>query len=308
MLGLYTALIGSLRMSHVATGAVLAIYGLTWVNGYPLPRRETLILTNLSLATIVISAAARAILRHHRRLMATLHGRTCDLRAQAEENARLNAVIAHDIRNPLTALMGTVDLAELNGAAGPADLATIGQMAKRIEAIVNSAGALAAPADGRIRRTAVTVASLIESLRLVFGARLARKGQTLEVRGDLDLRVRTNPDILCSSVLGNVLGNAIKFSPPRAAIEIAVARHGGEARVDVLDGGRGLPADVLGHVARGEACRSQEGTDGEAGSGHGLQIATYCAQRLGGRLEADNRPGGGTVVSVFLPLAEQEDE
>ncbi|MFS0773460.1 ATP-binding protein [Sphingomonas sp. 1P08PE] len=91
----------------------------------------------------------------------------------------------------------------------------------------------------------------------------------------------------------NLLDNAAEASP--GGIELMAERHDGELAIAVLDRGSGFTETQLGGI--GKAYQSSKG----AGHGLGLFLASNVARRLGGRLEAGNRPGGGARVALVLP-------
>ena len=97
--------------------------------------------------------------------------------------------------------------------------------------------------------------------------------------------------------LWNLLDNAAEASPDHVAV--AVIALGNDLQVSVSDRGPGFSADQLASI--GDPYRSTKG----AGHGVGLFLAVNVARRLGGRLEARNRDGGGAEVRLLLPLAVQ---
>jgi signal transduction histidine kinase len=203
---------------------------------------------------------------------------------------RLQALVVHDIRNPLTALLRAVETDRP---------ATIRQMSERIRAIVESAGELVG--GSAISLSEVVVQDLWTCLNGIFAPRLAEKEQSLTMTGDPHLVVVTDLPILCNSVLCNLLNNAMKFAPRGGAIQMNVEPVGHRVRIAVYNPGPGFPEEVLARGPRGDGYRSQPGTDGETGSGYGLRIAALCAERLGGVLEVHNPPQGGAAAAVLLP-------
>jgi K+-sensing histidine kinase KdpD len=107
--------------------------------------------------------------------------------------------------------------------------------------------------------------------------------------------------ILCHSVLGNIVSNAIKFSMRGSVIEMAARAEGDQVRIKVRDQGSGFSREVLRDAAGGEVVRSVQSTEGEAGSGYGLRIAALCLARMDGSLEVRNRDSCGGTVSLLLP-------
>ncbi|MBA4388861.1 MAG: hypothetical protein C0404_12835 [Verrucomicrobia bacterium] len=298
---LYGALIGNLWMSVAAAVEVVGIYAFTGWLYWPLSDSDFLILTNLCLATVCAGVAAFGAWMRNRRLLEKLSVQGEDLRRELDTRLRLNAIIFHDIRTPLTGLLGAVDMASAKDQPEPEDLDAIRQMSERIEAIVKSTRDMEASAE--ISWSNVSVRALWEQLDGVFSSRLAAKEQQLVLTGGEDLEVRTNASILCNSVLGNLVNNAIKFSPRGSKIEMSAGVEIDSIRVEIRDHGNGFPDDVLTQGPKGQRYKSHAGTDGETGSAYGLRITALCAHRLRGLLQVRNYPGRGASVAVVLPRA-----
>jgi two-component system sensor histidine kinase KdpD len=223
-------------------------------------------------------------------------------------NSLLSAV-SHDLRTPLATITGAASmLVEGSGrlAESPRrDLA---------ESILDEAD--------RLNRL---VANLLDLTRLEAGAiRLDRQLQPIEevigvVLGRMDRQLAGHPvethlpgdlppvpidGLLVQQVLVNLLDNAVKFSPPGGAIELSAAHEGPDLVVAVADRGPGLPAgkeqQVFEKFFRGEG-------QAHTGSGIGLAICRGIVELHGGRITAENRPGGGSVFRFTLPLKPATD-
>ena len=104
-------------------------------------------------------------------------------------------------------------------------------------------------------------------------------------------------------VLNNLIGNAIKFSPPGGLVEVRLARAGPEAVVSVADTGPGIPAAEREQLFRPFGKTSAKGTAGEKGAGLGLAIVQKIVLGHGGRIWVESEPGRGSTFYVALPLA-----
>src|SRR5690606_19654693 len=109
--------------------------------------------------------------------------------------------------------------------------------------------------------------------------------------------------LLMVQVLGNLLDNAIKYSPPGAPLTIQVRQSPPNLEIAVSDRGAGIPEGELTQVFEKfyRASRPQDAS----GTGLGLSISKGNVDAHGGRIWAEQRRGGGTVVTVTLPLAIQ---
>jgi two-component system sensor histidine kinase KdpD len=103
-------------------------------------------------------------------------------------------------------------------------------------------------------------------------------------------------------VLSNLIENATKYTPPGSEIAIAVERHDNEIWIEVADRGPGIPAYALPRLF--EAFYRVDGLGPRPrGTGVGLAVVRGLVEAHGGRIWAENRPGGGARFVFTLPLA-----
>jgi signal transduction histidine kinase len=115
-----------------------------------------------------------------------------------------------------------------------------------------------------------------------------RTGGPVKVYGDEDRLLQ---------ILLNLLGNAVKFTPPGGAVTLSVEERGDETEIRVADTGMGIPAEALPRVFD----RYQQAHRGRGGSGLGLAIVKALAEAHGGRVRAESEEGKGSRFTVTLP-------
>ena len=112
----------------------------------------------------------------------------------------------------------------------------------------------------------------------------------------------------CSTLVSNLLLNAIQHSPAGSTVESRIGVAGRAVALDIEDHGEGIDPAVLPHVFdrfyRGDASRARA----TGGAGLGLAICKAIAERAGGSISIASRPGSGSTVTVLLPLAEKAAE
>jgi two-component system sensor histidine kinase KdpD len=108
--------------------------------------------------------------------------------------------------------------------------------------------------------------------------------------------------VLIAQALVNLIDNAVKYSPSDKPIEVQAHRTDAQVTIDVLDRGIGVPPEDLTRMFD-KFFRVQR-PDNTAGTGLGLSISWGIVEAHGGRIWANNRPGGGLVVTIALPIAE----
>jgi signal transduction histidine kinase len=294
LLVLYGTLLGDLRMTALSLAFVLSVYAHTAWRFHPLSRHDLTALTDMVLVSVVSGAMSLAVWSHYR----ILFRKTIE---EAEANDRLHALIVHDIANPLTALAGTVGRMRRTGNA-PEDVARLERMTGRMIAIIESVRELRRAGPGSAALARVPLQPVIESLADTFAERLAGKGLRLEASCPEGLAATSDERLLANSLLGNLVSNAIKFSPRGEAIRLSAERDGESVRITVRNAGPGFPEEVVAGIPGNGRYGSRAGTEGEEGMGYGLRIAAHCAGRLGGGLSIGNEPGGAWAA-ITLPAA-----
>jgi signal transduction histidine kinase len=152
--------------------------------------------------------------------------------------------------------------------------------------------------------------SLLPSLE--HALRLARAAHRNPIHDDLaavpnlaDLEVVGDPDRLVQCI-GNLIGNAAKYSPSDQPVALEVNHQGTAVEISVIDQGPGIPADQLERIF--ERFTRAEGValpKGESSSGLGLSIVTMLMQAMGGSVSVSSTVGQGSRFSLRLPVADQ---
>jgi len=225
------------------------------------------------------------------------------LEALEQEREAFAAMVAHDLRSPLTTVRGTAQLLARRPPSEPAlqqGLATIVRESDRVARLAADLGDAQRAAVGRleIRPQQVDVATLVA--QAVDRLRAGRASQPIQLDADPGpLWVDADPERI-AQVLDNLLGNAAKYSPPDEPIRVQV-RGGGEARVCVEDRGAGIAPEDLPHVFD-RFYRTRLAKDGPvAGTGLGLYISQEIAQAHHGRITVESTPGQGSRFTLYLP-------
>jgi signal transduction histidine kinase len=234
------------------------------------------------------------------RLAVTLN-RTFDrLQEALERERRFVDDASHELRTPLTILKAEVDSALAGGRSEVelrASLASASSEVNHLVRIAEDLLVLARAEHGRIpvRREPVALREVVEASRSALATTAAARGVTIEaeapdVEAELDAtRVR--------QALDNLVGNAIRHSPPGGVVRVIVVGGDDSVAISVEDSGPGFAAAELEavfqpfHRGRGAA---------HEGSGLGLAIVRAIAEAHEGTATAENRPGGGACVTLVL--------
>ena len=214
----------------------------------------------------------------------------------------LVAGVAHELRTPIAVLQAGHE-ALLDGVAEPtpAELSSLRDEVLRLARMVGDLQTLAA-ADAaalHLERSPNDLADIAASA----ADSLARQFEAAEVALDRLLSavpVLADPRWL-HQVAANLLGNALKFTPPGGHVTIATRQAGRDAVLEVTDTGIGIPPGELPRIF--DRFWRGQGAAHTSGSGIGLAIAAELARAHGGDLTAASEPGHGTTVTLTLPRA-----
>ena len=232
---------------------------------------------------------------------------------------RLVRLLCHDISNPLTVIIlsgSRLEAAGGNSTPSPtsAHAHRIVKAATSIRDIIDSVRMLERLqlSGGRVEVAPTDLATTIHETESLFQETLQQKSLQLvkAIPPDLPL-VLAEETILKSSVLANILSNAIKFSQAGSTIELSAERNETSVTLRVRDHGVGIPLDLMDEFNRRGMISTRRGTLNEQGTGLGLQLIHGCTTAMGGRMRLlsgnDHEPAGaaGTIVEIILPTAPQ---
>ena len=221
-----------------------------------------------------------------------------ELQETEERRLRLIGDVAHELRNPLSTIEGTME-ALLDGVV-PADddtFARIGREAARLRRLADDLSSLSAAGElGDLRREPVDVAAIAQHVVDQLEPQAQAKGLVLtlealpaEVTGDLDR---------LTQVLVNVVGNAVQYSDT-GTIRVTVSADGAWTTITVADEGRGLASDDQARIFERFYRVDEHFTDG---TGVGLAIAKLIIDAHGGTIQATSAGlGQGTSMRIALP-------
>ena len=223
------------------------------------------------------------------------------------EMRQFSTALAHELRTPLAALRGDIELA-MRDAHGsePTTRQLAGQLEEidRLKRLIDQILMLARAEDGEIAlaRTRVNLdelaAAVVDQIELVAQA----KAIDLRYERAGDVSVMGDEQWL-SRLLLNLLDNAIKFTPPNGQIDVGVSREQTEARLTVHDTGAGIPPDAIPHVFDRFFRADPARPSGVEGVGLGLSLVKWIVDRHPGHIDIVSQPGRGSTFTVRLPLA-----
>ncbi len=218
------------------------------------------------------------------------------------------AIVSHDLRSPLTAIELGTTMALESPAIEPTtrkQLEIVQRSTLRMERIIGDLLDLAHIQSGKLKldRTNQDAAQLLTDVLEMYGPIARDKAikliQHVELRGALVHCDRGRIE----QVLGNIMGNAIKFCRPGDTITVRATREDAHVRYIVEDTGPGIPEHDLPHVF--EAYWSARDRS-KHGLGLGLYISKSIIDAHGGEMWVQSKAGDGATLVVTLPVAEPQ--
>jgi signal transduction histidine kinase len=218
------------------------------------------------------------------------------------------AIVSHDLRNPLNAVMLAAQLMKFSDKMPPEELEqleTIGVSAQRMRRLIEDLLDVTRLEGGKqlpVEPAPLEVKPLFHETYELFKTQAATSSITLQYHVDDDVPPVYADHHRVTQVLSNLIGNSMKFTPPGGMITYRATRSDGQVLFTVSDSGPGIPQKNLKDIFNPywQAKRTAR-----LGAGLGLPIAKGIVEAHGGRIWAESEPGKGTTFTFTLPLARQ---
>lgn len=234
---------------------------------------------------------------------------TQQLRRLDQMKAEFISIATHELKTPINVISGYSELIE-EGIYGPPTprqreaLETIREQTRVLTNLVNQLLDVSRLEAGglHLEMNNVVLRDLFARVERSFAV-LARKKQiefVVDINSSVPATITADADRIGDQVLGNLLSNALKFTPEGGRVSLrAWAEHDG-LRIEVKDSGVGIAADQLPYIFDkffqiGQQARSK-------GAGLGLAIAREIVEAHGGRIAAESQAGQGTTFCIVLPI------
>ncbi len=226
-----------------------------------------------------------------------------ELARAAHLRRQMTADIAHELRSPLSVLMGyTESLADGVLQPSPAILRAMHEESRLLSHLVDDLRTLSLADAGELtlNRQLTAPAELLKRVAASFASKAAAKG--------VELRLETSPELAPVSldperivqVLGNLVGNAIRYTPAGGVVTLRGLAAQGGILLQVVDTGSGIAPEQLPYIFERFYKADTARTIDETESGLGLSIAKSLVELHGGTLTAESVAGRGTVMSIQM--------
>ena len=267
--------------------------------------RQYGVLAGALLLLLLGGGALLVALQHSRR---RLQASDTALRQAIRTQQGLLRIIGHDLRGPVAMFQQVTPL--LRAALGTGASRDAVELVEELDGTAQHVGALVDNLLDWARLQGGTVSSrpvrfraavALHSVVQLYAPVAQHKGIAVEINAEDEAWVWADLNLL-TSVLRNLLANAIKFTPVGGAVAVTARATPTGVRLSVQDNGRGMPADALALAMKAENAASQPGTGGEPGTGLGLPLCRHFVALMGGELRGEpNAPGSGMRFWFELP-------
>ncbi|KNZ43580.1 histidine kinase [Acetobacterium bakii] len=293
---------GAFYMPIVSQGKVLGVIGLSCSNG-------NLSQNNRLFLRIITSQLEMALERHY----LSNEQRRASIESEKEKlRSNLLRGISHDLRTPLTGILGASSAILENGTALDKEtqdtlVANIKEDAQWLIRMVENLLSVTRINEGpmNVRKTPEAAEEIVAEAISRIRKRFSSRKITVKVPNELLLVPMDGT--LIEQVIINLLENAVKHSPERSTIEVDVRKTKNQAVFEVSDQGSGISDQDYPYLFESYVPDGKRSTDSSRGMGIGLSICKSIVNAHNGKIEAENKKNGGAIFRFTLPLEGSED-
>lgn len=257
-----------------------------------------------------INNLQRQLIREKRNLEDTLNQldeANRDLKKINRQKDKFFSIIAHDLRSPFSSILGFTEILreDINDLSRE-QIATYADHIYKssfntFNLLVNLLEWASLQRDAtRFNPEKISFNQLFEEVLSLMKEQAAQKNITIRTKlpGNIEWVADKN---MVTSILRNIISNALKFTPREGEVEIAVTRKKNQLEFSVSDTGTGMTKEVSNRLFSGDFNESGFGTENEKGSGLGLSLCKEFVEMHGGEIGVESELNKGTTIRFTLP-------
>ena len=233
-----------------------------------------------------------------------------ELQQLNDQKNKLFSIIAHDLRGPFTGLLGYSSMLSTNAEQFDPKLvavsaATMHETAQRVfDLLENLLDWSRLQMEGaEVDLQPVKLSEIFKNNIALLSPVAEAKNIQLKTDGKQTGEVIADGNML-DTILRNMINNAIKFTHSGGSITLKTCSTNGWTNIKITDTGVGMPPDKVKRLFRLDQKTSSLGTQGEVGTGLGLNLCEELIKNQGGRIEVESKEGEGSTFHIYLPTAE----
>ncbi len=250
----------------------------------------------------------------NKKLIRELSEANSDLQQLNQVKNRFLGMAAHDLRNPLGAIIGFSEFI-LEEEYGPVQeeqypiLKRINSASQQMLNLVNDLLDVSVIESGNLQLqiSKGSLKLLIEERVMLLEITAAKKEISLTVSSQTDENSEFDPERM-AQVVDNLIGNAIKFSPKHSEIKVSLSEKSDQMAIEVRDSGPGISEEDQQKLFSNFQQLSAKATAGEKGTGLGLAICQKIVDVHQGEIIVDSQMGKGTAFIVMIPMLATQAE
>ncbi len=239
-------------------------------------------------------------------LATTFNQMSTELTRANQQRRQMTADIAHDLRTPLTVLSGYLEAMEDGDLAPtPPRLQMMQQEVNTLKRLVEDLRTLSLADAGRLalHKEPLAPQELLTQVQSAYAHQAAQQNVNLTVAAPSSLPLVNVDPARMRQVLGNLVSNALRYTPPGGRITLAAdqsAEAADRLQMTVADTGAGISPEDLPHIFDRFYRADKSRQEGEGESGLGLAIAKSLVAAHGGAIRVVSTPGSGTTFTILL--------
>lgn len=219
------------------------------------------------------------------------------------------SIISHDLRSPFMGFLGLTEQLKTNIDALSKDeirefAGTMHHTASRIYSLLNNLLQWSKLQTGKMEYEPREINVFDEVNEVIDLLAVTSKKKAIVMANEIEpgSSAYADPNMV-STILRNLISNAIKFSFLNGRVRISCAARGAFQEISVSDSGTGMPEEMISRLFRIDKNFSNAGTAGEEGTGLGLILCKELAEKNKGNISIQSEFGKGTTITVKLPLS-----
>jgi len=228
-----------------------------------------------------------------------------ELKALEASRAQFIRVMTHELRSPVTVAQSLVRSVLYAGGLSDRQMEVFTRIGRRLDGLENLINDLLDLAAGKAPVPAeegpVVLNASLGRVVLLLQPRAEDKNLEMAFQSCRDQLVVRGTEEGLDRIFVNIVGNAVKYTPPGGTVTVLMQQEDGQAQVEVADTGIGIPEEALPHLFE-EFYRAPNAKKAEVGTGLGLAIVKDLVERYGGRIQVKSIVGVGTTFTVTLSL------
>ena len=238
--------------------------------------------------------------------------RTLELERAIETKNKFLSIISHDLRSPFLGLLGTIDFTvdeydSLSDEEKLTNISSVKNISQNLYRLIENllGWAKMEQRDFQFSPTNVNLYNKVENALKFSSANSDMKKIVLINKVEEDHTVYADENML-SSILTNLISNAVKFTPPGGKVSIETNREGDFEKICICDSGIGMSEEAVSKLFRPDTKYTTLGTAKEKGTGFGLLICKEMVEIHGGKIWVESKEGVGSKFQFTLPLRKND--